>query len=131
MLSSDTWPAAAGDLSRHWSLNPAIAFLNHGSFGATPTQVLEVQSTLRARMERQPVQFFVRDYERLLDEAREELAAFVGARPDDLAFVPNVTAGVNAVLRSLSFAAGDELLTTNHEYNAVRTALQFVAERSG
>ncbi len=68
---------------------------------------------------------------RLLDEARAALAAFVGAAPSDLAFVANATAGVNAVLRSLVFAPGDELLTTDHAYGACRNALDFVAERSG
>jgi isopenicillin-N epimerase len=59
------------------------------------------------------------------------LAAFVGADAEELAFVPNATTGVNAVLRSLSFNPNDELLTTNLEYNACRNALDFVASRTG
>jgi isopenicillin-N epimerase len=35
------------------------------------------------------------------------------------------------VLRSLRFSPGDELLTTDHEYNASRNALDFVARQSG
>ncbi len=118
-------------LARHWTLDPEIAFLNHGSFGACPAPIQAVQQQLRDRIERQPVQFFVRDLEGLLDEARESLAAFLGADASDLALVPSATAGVNAVLRSLKLNPGDELLTTNHEYNACRNALEFVAERAG
>jgi isopenicillin-N epimerase len=116
---------------RHWLLDPKILFLNHGAFGACPRPVLEFQSEWRARMERQPLQFLVREAEQALDAARETLAQFVGTNAKDLVFVPNATSGVNSVLRSLSFERGDELLVTNHEYNACRNALDFVAQRSG
>lgn len=115
----------------HWVLDPEITFLNHGSFGACPRAVLDRQSELRERLEREPVRFFLREVPPLLEEARRECAAFVGARPEDFVFVRNATAGVNAVLRSLSFAPGDELLTTDHAYGACLNALEYVASRSG
>lgn len=119
--------AGSGEEARLWGLDSSIAFLNHGSFGACPRQVLRAQQAIRDRMEREPVQFLARDLESLLDSAREALAVFIGADPAGLAFVPNATAGVNAVLRSLRFQAGDELLTTNHAYNACRNSLEFTA----
>ena len=119
------------ELRQHWNLSPDVVFLNHGSFGACPRVVLETQDRWRAEMERQPVEFFARRMEGLLDQAREPLAAFIGVASDDLAFVPNTTAGINAVLRSLGFEPGDELLTTDHEYNAVGNAMRFVAARAG
>lgn len=122
---------SASSFRAHWSLDPDTIFLNHGSYGACPTEVLQVQSELRARLEAQPVRFFVREFEPLLDEARAALAAFLDADADDLAFVPNATAGVNTVLRSLRFEPGDELITTNHEYNASRNALDWAAGREG
>ncbi len=122
-------PASA--LASHWALDPRVVFLNHGSFGATPRVVLEAQSALRARMEAEPMRFFVRDLEGMLDRVRDVVAPLVGAPAKDLVFVPNATTGVNAVLRSLRFERGDELLTTNHEYNACKNALDFVAERAG
>jgi isopenicillin-N epimerase len=82
-------------------------------------------------MERQPVQFLARDLESLLDHARAELARFVSADPRDIAFVPNATTGVNAVLRWMKFEPGDELLTTDHAYNACRNALEQVAAHRG
>lgn len=119
------------EFARHWTLDPAVAFLNHGSFGATPRPVLAAQQAWRARMEEEPVRFFSAELEPALDAARDELGAFVGADPDDLAFVPNATAGFNAVLRSLRLEPGDELLTTDHAYNAAKNALEYVAEREG
>ena len=116
---------------RIWPLDPKIVFLNHGSFGSCPRPVLEAQWEIRERIERQPVQFFVSALEGLIDHARETLAQFLGAAPEELVFVPNATGGVNTVLRSLKFRRGDELLVTNHEYNACHNAVRFVANRSG
>ena len=105
--------------------------LNHGSFGACPWELLEVQQRLREQMEREPMGFFMRRMEPMLDESRKALAHFLGADPDDLVFVRNVTEGVNSVLRSLSLEPGDELLVTDHAYNACRNVVDFVADRAG
>jgi len=114
-----------------WALDERITFLNHGSFGACPKAILEAQSRLRARMEARPIHFMVRELEDLLDASRAELAAFLGASPEELAFVQNATAGVNSVVRSLRFSPGDELVVTDQEYNASRNALDFAAQRDG
>ncbi len=114
-----------------FTIDSKIVFLNHGSFGSTPRVIQDAQTALRTRMERNPMKFFMRDLEGLLDETRSALGRFVDARPSDLVFVANATTGVNAVLRSLTFREGDELLTTDHEYNACKNVLEFVAERAG
>ena len=118
-------------LARHWTLDPEVTFLNHGAFGACPREVLALQTELRARMERDPIDFLVRALEPLLDEARARLAAFLRADPEELVFVDNATTGVNTVLRSLQLRPGDELLTTDHGYNACLNALHAVAGATG
>jgi len=114
---------------RTWLLDPDVTFLNHGSFGATPQPVLDAQDRYRRQMEAEPVRFFLREFPQLLEAARAELSTFVGASPQDLAFVPNVTTAVNAVLRSFDLQPDDELLTTDQDYSACRNALEFVARR--
>ena len=114
-----------------WALDPNIDYLNHGAFGACPRAVLEVQDEWRARFEREAVQFVLKELEPALDEARREVAAFVGADPLDLAFVTNPTTGVGAVLASVAFRPGDEVLITDHGYNACNNAARYWAERSG
>ena len=118
-------------MRQHWLLESGITFLNHGSFGATPIAVLAKQDDIRTQLEREPVRFMVRELEPLLDGARRVLAAFLGAEEEGLAFVPNATAGVNAVLRSLDLDQHDELLVTTHEYNASHNALDYVAGLAG
>jgi isopenicillin-N epimerase len=116
---------------RHWPLAPRTVFLNHGSFGACPKPILALQAQLRQEMEAAPVQFLWRHYEDRLEPARTEVARFVGARPHDLVFVTNATTGVNAVARSLKLRRGDELLTTNHDYNACHNVLVEAARQAG
>jgi isopenicillin-N epimerase len=125
---------ASFSLSPHaaaWPLDPGIVMINHGSFGACPRAVLEAQARYRDRMEANPIGFFMREMEPLLGESRAVLAALVGADAEDLAFVRNVTEGVNGVLRSLRLEPGDEILVTDHAYNACRNVADFVAERTG
>jgi len=120
-----------GSLAEHWCLDEDLVYLNHGAYGACPRRVLELQQELRDEMERQPVAFFERRYNALLDEARERLAEFVGAEPDGIVRVANATTGVNTVLRCLTLDPGDELLVTNHAYNACRNAMNEVARSAG
>jgi isopenicillin-N epimerase len=116
---------------REFLLEPGIAFLNHGSFGAAPRVVLEAAEQWRRRMEANP-DLFLRDIlPGRLRQAAAELARFIQARPDDVVFVDNATAGVNAVLRALEFRARDEILATTHTYGAVRQAIRYVCDRSG
>ncbi|MFH1918290.1 MAG: aminotransferase class V-fold PLP-dependent enzyme [Planctomycetota bacterium] len=114
-----------------WPLDPKILMLNHGSFGACPRAVLEVQGRYRREMERNPIGFFMRQMEPLVNQSRAALAGLLGADPADVVFVRNVTEAVNGVLRSLRFQPGDELLVTDHAYNACRNVVEFVARRAG
>jgi isopenicillin-N epimerase len=110
-------------------LDPEITFLNHGSYGACPAPVFARYQQLQRELERNPVEFLARRFDELTGEARAVLAAFVGARADDLVFVPNATAGLNAVIRSLRLEPGDEVVTTRHEYGAVTRTWQFAGAR--
>lgn len=114
-----------------WTLDPAVVMLNHGSFGACPRPILERQAEWRARMEAEPVRFLVREMPALWDRSRQDLAGLVGTDAENLVFVTNATTGVNAVLRSLRFRPGDELLVTDHGYNACNNVVRYVAEREG
>jgi isopenicillin-N epimerase len=110
-----------------YALDPGMVHVNHGSFGACPRVVLATQQALRERLEAAPTRFFVVEWEGLLDAARERVAAFVGADPAGLVFVPNTTTAVSTVLASLALTAGDELLVTDHTYGACKNAIDATA----
>lgn len=101
-----------------WSLQADARFLNHGSYGACPTAVLERQQEYRKQMESAPVPFMSKRLPELLDSSRVRLAEFLGAEPSHLVFVRNATEGVNAVLSSFPLGKSDEVLTTSFGYGA-------------
>ncbi|MCC6165127.1 MAG: aminotransferase class V-fold PLP-dependent enzyme [Acidobacteria bacterium] len=133
---------------RHWlaefPLDPAIAYLNHGTVGVTPRRVLAEQQAIRDQIERRPSEYLLRELTSPLTsvgpsrhgvprlrEAAETVATWFGAHGDDLVFVDNATTGVNAVLRSFPLAPGDELLLTDLGYGAVANTARFAARERG
>lgn len=128
-------PGSPADFARamkaHWELDPAVTFLNHGSYGAVPVQVREAHDALRRRMEREPVRFFKVDLERLMDEMRVTLGQFLNADPACLAPVANATIALSTILANTRFEPGDEVLVTDHEYASGINELARMTPRNG
>ena len=120
-----------GNLRRLWGLSTEIAYLNHGSFGATPLAVLEHQHSLQRTMEMEPVQFMLRDVPEGLWASQKALAEFVHAQPQDIVLMDNATTAVNTVLSSLCFEPGDEILFVDQVYGACRKTAEFYAKKWG
>jgi isopenicillin-N epimerase len=120
-------------MPRHpeWNLDPDFLTVNHGSYGATPKPVLAAQRAWQDRLERQPSRFMSTVYPVAIRDAANTMAAFLNVSGNDLVFVDNATTGCNAVLRSLTFDPGDEILILSHAYGAVRNAIRYVAEQAG
>src|SRR5688572_1696155 len=117
-LWGDDWP----EVRAMWPLEPTVAHLNHGSYGAVPTPVLEEQQSWRMRMESNPVRFFNRELPQALDEACAEVADFLGAAPGSVALVHNATSAASTVLACFPLGPGEAVLVTDHAYGAVRIA---------
>jgi isopenicillin-N epimerase len=124
-----------------WPLEPDAIYLNHGTVGVTPRPVLQAQQDWRDRIERHPARFLLRelwtftgsarDEPTLMRQAAAEVASFVGARPADLVFIDNTTAGVNAVMQSLPLQRGDEIVLSDQIYGGILTPVQHWAGRAG
>ena len=121
------------NLAQQFLLDPEVTFLNHGSFGACPKPVFEDYQRWQLVLERQPVAFLDsrRGLKTNLHVAREVLAQEMGSAIDNIAQVSNATTGLNLVIQSLPLKAGDEILTTNHEYNALEKTWTYVARKTG
>jgi isopenicillin-N epimerase len=134
-------PTFGRSMLDHWLLDPSCTYLNHGTVGAPPRRVLDKQQAIRDEIERHPSRFMLRELNghqpmpwrttSRLREASDQVAAFVGSRPEDLVFVPNVTTGLNAVLGSLPLGSGDEVVITDLAYGAVAIAARVMCERGG
>jgi isopenicillin-N epimerase len=128
------WPGDFdGQVRDAWRIRPGTTYLNHGSWGPPPLCVREARANWQARLDEQPMDAFLRQYEESWLRARASLAAFVGADADGVVFVPNATAGMNLVADSTKLGVGDEILLNDHEYGAVariwnRKALESGAE---
>ncbi|KIX20854.1 penicillin epimerase [Flavobacterium sp. 316] len=112
-------------------LNPTITFLNHGSFGSCPKPIFEEYQRFQLELENDPVFFVQNKLKGYLKIARESLSAYVGCKAQDVFFTPNPTFAVNVIMRSLKLQAGDEILTTNHEYGAMDRTWNFYCKKSG
>ncbi|MBT6489284.1 MAG: aminotransferase class V-fold PLP-dependent enzyme [Deltaproteobacteria bacterium] len=118
-------------LIQHWHLDHETTFINHGSYGACPKTILEQQTQIRQELERQPVRFFTHELLPRMDAVRVRLGSFLKTEANTLALIPNATQGVNTVLRTYPLEAGDEVIVTNHGYNACNNAASFIAKERG
>ncbi|MDQ1265255.1 MAG: Aminotran 5 protein [Bacteroidota bacterium] len=114
-----------------WYLDDSVIFLNHGSFGAAPKVVIEAAHQYQQRLERQPLSFFFDEYPEMMKSTIQKLHKFIGASPNSVAFVENASTGISTVLREFcpDFASGDEILTLNQAYPAIRNAMKYMAEK--
>jgi isopenicillin-N epimerase len=110
-----------------WRLAPHLTHLDHGAFGAAPDVVLAEQDRWRAILESDPAGFMTEVLGPAVEASRAAIAGFVGADADDVVLVGNVTDGLNAVLRSLCFEGGDEIVSTGLAHGGLQQALSQIA----
>lgn len=119
------------NMKSQFLLNKEITFLNHGSFGACPKPIFEAYQNFQLELETDPVDFIIKKAPQYLKIAKTRLAKFIGCDASDFFFTPNPTFAVNTIMRSIHLQAGDEILTTNHEYGAMDRTWNFYCKKSG
>lgn len=112
-------------------LNKGITYLNHGSFGACPKPIFEDYQKWQLELEQEPVKFITVSGPQYLKKSKQALAEFIHADTDDFVYVPNPSTAFNIIIKNLKLNAGDEILTTNHEYGAMDRTWNYYCRRSG
>ena len=120
-----------GARSSEWCLDEDIVFLNHGSFGACPRAVMDFRKDLLARIERNPMDFLLQEYQPLLEDVLRRLESFTGAQTGSIVVVENATTAVNTVLANLPAKTGDTVLVADQEYFSSANALEVLSRRKG
>tara|TARA_B100000941_G_scaffold59980_1_gene39458 strand:- start:2413 stop:3570 length:1158 start_codon:yes stop_codon:yes gene_type:complete len=108
-----------------------VTYLNHGSFGACPKELLKIQYNFKKELEREPVKHLAFDIVKNLEKSRTALSHYVNCDKDDVVYFPNPSTALNTVLRSLRLDRGDEVLSTNHEYGAMDKAWSYLSKKIG
>jgi isopenicillin-N epimerase len=128
MTDSDTSRAAGRE---DWSFPPGVTYLNHGSFGPSPIVVQQVREDWSRRLNANPMDFFLRQFDDALQNSAARLGQWIGAESRDLVFVDNSTVAMNIVAETLVLEPGDEILLNDHEYGAVFRIWRAVCDRTG
>ena len=119
------------NLRSQFLLNPAITFLNFGSFGATPKPIFDVYQQWQRVLEAEPVQFIAFDGFNYLADTRAALAKFIGCPDkDDLVMVTNPSFAVNLIAKNFPLQAGDEILATDIEYGACDRTWEYYCKKN-
>ena len=118
-------------LREQFLIDPTVAYLNHGSYGACPIPVFEAYQAYQKELETEPASLLYRDFASRIQKSRERLALFLNCQSDQLAFVRNATYGMNMAANSVDLQPGDKVLATNFEYGAVERMWEMICAERG
>ncbi len=118
-------------LKSQFLLNPAITYLNFGSFGACPKPLFEDYQKWQLELEYEPVQYITVNGPKYLQQSREALGGYIHFHADDIVFVTNPSYAVNIIAKSFPLQEGDEILGTNIEYGACDRIWNYYCKKAG
>jgi selenocysteine lyase/cysteine desulfurase len=124
------------DVRAQFALDPAMLHFSSFYLASNPKPVRAAIEDFRRALDANPYlaverRMFEPEMENVQKKVREEMAAYLGGREDEIAFVPNTTTGLALVYHGLTLHSGDELLTTTHDHYSHHESIRMAAERSG
>tara|TARA_A100001015_G_scaffold302695_1_gene391214 strand:+ start:5492 stop:6631 length:1140 start_codon:yes stop_codon:yes gene_type:complete len=117
-------------IKSQFMLDPKIIHLNHGSFGATPKPIFNSLVNWQKKLELNPSKHIYDTFD-FLKESRSSLASYINCDKDDVVFTPNPSTALNTIIKSLDLNPGDEILSTNHEYETLDRTWKYISKNTG
>ena len=113
-----------------YRITPRTTNMEAGYFGMMALPVLEAYHRYIDRVNSESSYFARREYPAMMRAARERVAAFVGAKPSELAFSRGATEALQALIGQYNrLQAGDTLMYADLDYNAMQWAMNALAAR--
>jgi len=106
-------------------------YLNTGSLGPCPVQIIDAMHALTRQLEMNPVRENWGPLGNRMELTRKKVADFIHAEVDEVVLTRNTTEGLNQIAQSLPFNEGDEIITTNLEHGGCEVGLDFLVKTKG
>jgi isopenicillin-N epimerase len=115
-----------------YRVTPGVTNFEAGYFGLMAQPVLAAFHRHVDRANRDSSLFARREFPELLETIRRRVAAFIGAKPVELAFSRNATEALQALIGQYNqVRAGDTVMYADLDYNAMQWAMNALAARRG
>ncbi|ODV86442.1 hypothetical protein CANARDRAFT_6914 [[Candida] arabinofermentans NRRL YB-2248] len=128
-MSSPTVPFGKEFKAKYFPLEVSSNHVNHGSYGAVPTTVVETMQEYFMKDVSFPDRFTYAEQPKEMVKSLKLVANLLNTDYKNTAFVNNATSGANVVLRSYPFQKGDIILVTSTIYDSCLHTVEYVAER--
>ncbi len=119
------------EVQQSFSVSRSVIYLNNAGLCTSPKVVTDAVTTLMLEQERMPSYTAFTTFPDEIENIRIALSRLGGCDAEELAIVRNTTEALQAVILGVPLQAGDEILSTTHDYWAMRDALRQRQQRDG
>ena len=123
---------------KHFLIPAGVVYCNTGTLGASPMEVVTALAEGNRKLERELADW---PYEKAdgepltgyqeLKDVRTLAGTFINATVDEVAITQNATVGMSMLANGLDLAAGDEVVSTDHEHAGGISGWRLRAKRHG
>jgi selenocysteine lyase/cysteine desulfurase len=124
-------PLSWAAVRAQFGLTPLYIHFGGLLLASHPRPVRRAIEAHRRRLDSNPVHYLHERGPALEARVLGSAAAYLGARPTDIALTDSTTMGLGLLYNGIELRAGQEALTTEHDFFATHESLRLKAEQSG